>query len=420
MAGTSDLMNVWKNIQEIDLRPLRQQALNGVKIVLAGAPGSGRSTLASQMRQDPSRPQLAADTPVMILDLDAAQPALEADLIILMIDASKADTAREQQLAQYWANSGKKVLVFLNQFETPQEDSAIVKAGAPPPTRAETRAITPWASWKHRRIIRGSVLDTRFLVGKFALAVIELLPGQILGLGRSFPLFRVPVAHYLINDTSLSNAAYSLSTGLAEIVPVFDVPLNVADMFVLTKTQAYLVFKLGLSLGYSTRWQDYVAEFGSVLGGGFLWRQLARGLVGLVPVWGIIPKVAVSYAGTYVVGNVILQWYLTGRHISAKQMRDLYVQAFARGKHIAQSLARRIPRPRLPKPRMPQLRLPHRKVRQLPAPAATQVCPDCGRVSSADASFCQYCGRSFTQESKITEGKGDDSIQAGAPAEEQP
>lgn len=379
MAKTSDLMNTWKNIQEIDLRPLQQQALNGIKIAIVGAPGSGRSTLASQMRSDPARSHLEAYTPVLILDLEAAKSPFEADLVILMIDSRKQDISREKELAQLWANTGKKVLVFENLFEEPSGSTAII----------------PWQAWKSRRVVCGSVLQDDFLVSKFAPAVIDLVPNQVLGLGRFFPLFRVPVAHYLINDTCLSNAAYSLSTGLAEIVPVFDVPLNLADMLVLTKTQAYLVYKLGLALGFSTRWQDYVAEFGSVLGSGFLWRQLARSLVGLIPVWGIVPKIAVAYAGTYVVGNTILQWYLTGRHISARQMRELYVQAFARGKHIASSLAKRLPRPRLPKLQLPRPKLARRKPRQLPAPPAARWCTACGQASAADAGYCQYCGNPF-------------------------
>jgi hypothetical protein len=87
-------------------------------------------------------------------------------------------------------------------------------------------------------------------------------------------------------------------------------------MIVLSKTQAFLAYKLGLTVGFSTNWHDYLREFGGVLGGGFLLRQLARSLVGLIPVWGILPKVAIAYAGTYVVGHTILQWYLTGRHLT--------------------------------------------------------------------------------------------------------
>ena len=175
---------------------------------------------------------------------------------------------------------------------------------------------------------------SNFIQRSLVPAILELLPDLHLALGRQFPLFRLTVAHQLINETCFSNTAYALSTGLAEIVPVLDIPLNVTDMIVLTKSQAFLVYKLGLALGFSTRWQDYLAEFGSVIGGGFLWRQLARSLVGLIPVWGIVPKVAVSYAGTYVVGNTVLQWYLTGRHLSPARCGSFISRPLPRGKEF--------------------------------------------------------------------------------------
>ena len=208
-------------------------------------------------------------------------------------------------MVRSWYNAGKRVLVFINQFDVPQD----------------RMAVSPWASRGRQRVVWGSPLDSRFMLEQFAPAMIDSLPDLLLGLGRFFPLFRIPIAHYLINDTCFSNAAYALSTGLAEIVAVLDIPITIADSIILTKSQAFLVYKLGLALGYSTRWQDYIAEFGGVLGGGFVWRQIARSLVGLIPVWGIIPKTGIAYAGTYVVGNVVLQWYLTGKQISGKQMQ---------------------------------------------------------------------------------------------------
>jgi hypothetical protein len=83
-----------------------------------------------------------------------------------------------------------------------------------------------------------------------------------------------------------------------------------------------------------------------VIGGGFLWRQVARSLVGLIPAWGIVPKVAVAYAGTYAVGYAILNWYQSGRKLTPKQMQALYVQAFSQGKEYARKLARRLPKPK--------------------------------------------------------------------------
>jgi hypothetical protein len=262
------------------------------------------------------------------------------------------------------------MLVFVNQFEEP----------------GQAMVVGPQAEWGKRHIVWGSALDTRFLIDKLAPAVIALVPERILGLGRYFPLFRVPVAHYLVNDACVTNAAYSLSTGLAQTFAIFDLAVVVADTVVLTKNQAFLAYKLGLALGYSTRWQDYIVEFGGVLGNGLFWRQIAHTLVGLIPVWGIVPKTAISYAGTYVVGNAVMQWYLTGRHISGRQMKHLYSQAFERGKRVASGLLHKLPHPRLPE----------RKRDALPTPRASKsshTCPACGKRSAKDASFCQYCGQ---------------------------
>ena len=373
MNRINSLTNLWENVREADLRPLRDQALRGVRIAIIGEPGSGRSTLADQMRRDPNRPQLSSEAPLLVLDLDSASQASSADLIILIVNSRKLDSSREQELVRLWHNSDKRVLVFINQFEAPQE----------------RMAVSPWTSRGRQRVVWGSPLDNRFMAERFSTAVIDILPDLLLGLGRYFPLFRIPIAHYLINDTCFSNTAYAFSTGLAEIVAVLDIPITIANSIVLTKSQAFLVYKLGLALGYSTRWQDYIAEFGGVLGGGFVWRQIARSLVGLIPIWGILPKTAIAYAGTFVVGNVVLQWYLTGKQVSGKQMAQLYALAHERGKNMARNLLSRIPHPRL------QLRLPKRQSRALPSPRKAHVCPSCGKTSAKDASFCQYCGKSF-------------------------
>jgi uncharacterized protein (DUF697 family) len=397
MKSIGHLTNLWDNLREADLRPLRDQALHGIDIAIVGEPGSGRSALADQMRRDPNRPQLSSESPVRILDLENAAQAANAFLIILVIPARQADITREQELVRLWQNNARRVLVFVNQ----------------PDEAGEALAISTWTSRGMRRVVIGSPADTRFLLEKFAPAVVEILPDKLLALGRFFPLFRLPVARYLINDTCFSNAAYSLSTGLAEIVAVLSIPITVADSFILTKAQAFLVYKLGLALGYSTRWQDYIAEFGGVLGSGFVWRQVARSLIGLIPVWGIVPKTAIAYAGTYVVGNVVLQWYLTGKHLSKQQMQATYKQALGHGKDLARRLIERLPRALLWWPRLPRLRLPGRSQRAdkaLPAPRVgadgirpprprpkkRQLCPNCGKTSARDASFCQYCGAPLT------------------------
>ena len=237
--------------------------------------------------------------------------------------------------------------------------------------------------WVGDRVAFGSAIDPDSLATEFVPRVLEALPEQHLSLARHYPIFRIAVARALINDTSFANASYALGTGLAEVIPALDIPFNIADVIVLTKNQALMVYKLGLALGLSPRWQDHVTELGGVVGASFVWRQVARQLVGLIPVWGIVPKVAVAYAGTYAVGHAIIYWYQTGHKISGAGMRQLYVDALAYGRQVAQSLLQRAPRPAFSKVTIPRLSRPRAQV----------ICAFCAKENPADAAYCAYCGK---------------------------
>ncbi len=369
MPPWDKVASVWKNVQEVDLRPIRREAEQRTVLALAGRTGSGRRALGELLRIDPARPQTPAASPLRMVDLDDPDPAASADLILLLIPDDQEDVAAEQAALNRWIAAGKPVLVVISQ-----------SPGSSSPT------IDSWKDWGTAQVVSGVLESADFLVDTLAPAIIGQLPGRQLSLGRYFPLLRMPIALQLINDTCFSNAVYSFSTGLAEIVPVLGIPLNIADMLVLTKAQALMVYRLGLLLGLSTEWRYYVGEFGSVIGGGFLWRQAARQLVGLIPVWGIIPKVAVAYAGTYVVGHVVLRWYQTGRHLSRKEIRALYRQAFARGKKLAGNLRERLPRPRLRRA----------KRTALPELTGAKECPECQTSNDRDAKFCKSCGIALT------------------------
>ncbi|MCU0485902.1 MAG: zinc-ribbon domain-containing protein [Anaerolineales bacterium] len=369
MSTVGRLTSIWENVKEIELKPIAAEALQELSLAIVGRPGSGRHTLAGQMRTDPQRPSIIMQSPLLITDLDQAASADRAQLILLMLDINQEDVQQELNLAHRWLDTNKKVIIFFNKLD---------QLGSRPLPGQDNR-------WSGLTVFHGSAIHAQFLQRSFVPVMLRMLPDQHLALGRQFPLFRHTIARSMIQDTSLSNAAYALSTGLAETVPVLDIPLNVADIFILTKAQAFLVYRLGLLLGYTTRWQDYVSEFGGVIGTGFLWRQISRQLVGLIPVWGIAPKVAVSYAGTYVVGHSVLQWYLTGRHIDRAQINALYRQAFKGGKSTAARLMSRLPKVHLLK----------RPSKALPPPVSIINCVHCGKPNAADANFCQYCGQNL-------------------------
>ena len=162
-----------------------------------------------------------------------------------------------------------------------------------------------------------------------------------LALARHLPAFRPSVSRGLIDDTAVANAVYSAGTGILGINPAVGIPLTLADLFVLTKNQALLAYKIALAMGMTADFRHIMPQLAAVVGSGFLYRQIARTLVGIIPGWGIVPKVAVSFAGTYATGEAIYRWCATGEQLAGDALRLTYDTALARGKSVAAGLLRR-------------------------------------------------------------------------------
>ena len=210
------------------------------------------------------------------------------------------------------------------------------------------------------------------LTQTLAPALLKVAPGELrLALARGLPPLRAAAMRALIEETARANALYTASTGLAAVVPVLNVPLGVADIFVLTKNQLVMAYKLALAGGKGGKPQDVMGEIVSVLGGGFFFRQLARELVGFVPVAGILPNIAVSYAGTWLIGQSVQLYVLEGKKLKVNEMRHLYDAALEGGRALAGGLLERArksapgggKRARLP------WRLPQRSPKASPTPS---------------------------------------------------
>ena len=162
-----------------------------------------------------------------------------------------------------------------------------------------------------------------------------------LSAARRLPGLRTVVAREMINSVSFTNATYALASGLPEQVPILSVPFVAADMLVLTKNQAVLVYRLALAYGAPPDFQARIREVLPVIGGAFLWRQAARSLIGLIPIWGLLPKIAVAYAGTYTTGIAAWRWYESGELVSTDQLRRISADAIAIGRTRAAELIER-------------------------------------------------------------------------------
>jgi uncharacterized protein (DUF697 family) len=160
-----------------------------------------------------------------------------------------------------------------------------------------------------------------------------------LAFARQLPPLRGPVFRGLIEETARANAVYALTTGLAETVPVLNAPLNLADIVVLTKNQLVMAYRIAVAAGKQGKPRDILGEVVGVIGSGFLFRQGARSLVGLIPGAGVAPKVAVAYAGTVAVGRAVAAWADGGQRVSAATVKRMYREAWEQGKRVAQGLA---------------------------------------------------------------------------------
>jgi len=147
-------------------------------------------------------------------------------------------------------------------------------------------------------------------------ALVKSAQEEMLPLARRHPSLREAVAEDLIRDTARVNAQFAAVSSIPANLPLLGGLVgDMADMLVLTKNQVLLLFKLAglygrdLELG-----RELILEVLPVVGGAFFWRSAARTLIGLVPgIFGMLPKVAVAYMGTFVVGEMARYYFKHGR-----------------------------------------------------------------------------------------------------------
>jgi hypothetical protein len=164
-----------------------------------------------------------------------------------------------------------------------------------------------------------------------------------LSLARQICPFREPVAKDIIWTVSKENALFSIATAVPSVMPLLSMPWAVgefaSDTAVLTANQIRMAFMLAAASDRSVSYREQRAEIASLFAGAFGWRAIARELVGKIPFGGgLIPKAAVSFAGTYVIGASLERLYRVGYGYTAEERKQAYQHAIERGKEVAASL----------------------------------------------------------------------------------
>jgi uncharacterized protein (DUF697 family) len=165
-----------------------------------------------------------------------------------------------------------------------------------------------------------------------------------LRLARHFPRFRGPVVDHIVHTVASENALFAIATSLPNVIPTFiELPWSLgefaSDTAFLTFNQVRMAYLVAAACGKEVGLKHQKAEIVSIVGGAFGWRAIARELAGKIPLGGgIIPKGAIAYAGTFVVGKGLEHFYHARAHHSRAERKRIYRQAFQRGKSVVQSL----------------------------------------------------------------------------------
>jgi uncharacterized protein (DUF697 family) len=319
MASFFRLPDIWRVIREVDLESIRRDAEGRFRIlVLAPSRAEAEAAALLLTGEETPHPWLELGTPG---GLDAA-PADAATLTAAVIVTRVPDLAPEPAAA----------------------GEALRRAGVPVITvvHGSLRAVdgVVRAGEAARTIV--SHLDAGALP-RIADALVRVVtPGMRLALARQLPPVREAVFDLLIEETAKANATYAFTAAMAESVPVIGVPLNLADMMILTKNQLLMGYKIALGAGKSGKARDLIGEVLGVVGGGFLFRQAARQLVGLIPVAGVLPKVAIAYTGTWAIGRAVVVWAMHGRRLSPGSVGRFSKEAAGRGREFARGLMRNV------------------------------------------------------------------------------
>jgi hypothetical protein len=176
---------------------------------------------------------------------------------------------------------------------------------------------------------------------RFVRDVLDKHEDLSVALARNFSPFRQPVVDQIISRTCRDNTLFSLATALPDIVPsLIEVPWAIAefasDSAFLTMSQIHMAFLVAGASDRDVGYTDQKSEIATVIASAFGWRALARQLVGKIPFGaGLIPKAAIAYAGTRVLGLSLDHYYAIGYTYTKQEREELYVEAFRHGKQVA-------------------------------------------------------------------------------------
>ncbi len=164
-----------------------------------------------------------------------------------------------------------------------------------------------------------------------------------LALARQYPAFRRQVVEHVIHLVARENALFAVATALPNVVPSFiELPWALgefaSDTAFLTTNQTRMAFQIAAACGKDVGLTSQKGTVMTIVASAFGWRAIARELVSHIPLGGgLIPKGAIAYAGTYVLGKGMELLLVQDRPHTNEERERLYQEGLEHGRTFAGS-----------------------------------------------------------------------------------
>jgi uncharacterized protein (DUF697 family) len=320
----SNLGTILSTLRELDVNAIREESEQDIVMTCFGSAtlfDTVAALLSRDTYQEPDWPGGARYGPVGSLPLFSQQSGAgmqRIDMLLLLVDARRPlPRAAHTALDEFRRTSLPFLIVVLHGDTMPGGSTNDAQPLFDSYTVTLPDPAAPEAA------------------STLAEALLARLPAELhLAAARRLPALRPSVARSLIESVSFSNGTYALVSGVGEQFPVLNLTVAAADMLLLTKNQALMTYKLALAHGAPPDLTACLRELVSVVGMGYIWRQAARTLVGLLPLVGIPAKVGVAYAGTYTVGTAAWRWFARGELVSRERIEHMVQEGQQQARHM--------------------------------------------------------------------------------------
>jgi hypothetical protein len=171
-------------------------------------------------------------------------------------------------------------------------------------------------------------------------------------LAARFAPFRGAVSFDIVQRVARENALFTIATGVPFLMPVLGLGYAVgefaSDTAFLTINQIRMAFLLAAANDRTLGYGEQKAELASIVTSAFGLRAIARELVGKLRfAGGVIPKGAIAYAGTFVMGLALERLYRVGYDLSREERSNLYAEALEFAQRWLHEWLPRRPQPRV-------------------------------------------------------------------------